>query len=259
MSKDRRREGRGAFIAADRPDRPHPTFDDIPSAEGLSKDHLLQFWKAALSSDRDACHAAVRKALADGFTRIEVSDRYIPAVAHQLGEMWCADTLGFAEVTIGTARLQALLRELGPEWRSDVKARADAPLILLISPHDDQHTLGTVLVAGQLRRRGYSVRMALDPTPDALRRQVQTMTFDAIFISASQSESLEKLRRMVNFLKTVSEDIPPIALGGGILTEYDNVAALVGAGIATNKIDEAIEHCGLTLTPTPGASSVPKV
>lgn len=258
MTNDRTRDERTALFAVGTPDRPRPDFAEIPSAQGLSKDHLLDLWSACLSADRDACHAAVRRALADGFSRTEISDRYIPAVAHQLGEMWCADTLGFAEVTIGTARLQALLRDLGPEWCADQKARADAPLIFLISPRDDQHTLGTVLVAGQMRRRGYSVRMALDPTLHDLRRQIQSLSFDAIFISASQSESLEKLRRMVEFLRNASDEPPPIALGGGVLSEHENVASLTGVEIATNNIDEAIEHCGLTLTQIPSANFAPK-
>ncbi|MEL6571163.1 MAG: cobalamin B12-binding domain-containing protein [Pseudomonadota bacterium] len=259
MTQDRTRDKgatRGLAIVSG---RAHPDFTAIPHTADLDSTLLFDLWEAALSADRAACQQVLRRAITNGVSQITLADRYIPAVAHQLGEMWCADTLGFAEVTIGTARLQALLRELGPEWTADQMAPADAPLILLISPQNDQHTLGTVLVAGQLRRRGCSVRMVLDPARDDLARIMHQMSFNAVFISASQSESLEKLRRMIDFLRKCSDEPLPFALGGGVLEDKRQVASLVGVEVATNSIDEAIKKCGLTLPPTPGANCAPKV
>lgn len=259
MTQDWTRDERAAHGLADVSDRPDPDFGMIPLANGLDDTLLRALWAAALSSDRSACRSIIQHALADGLQADLLADCYIPAVAHQLGEMWCADTLGFAQVTIGTARLQALLRDLGPEWTADQTASADAPLILLVSPQNDQHTLGTVLVAGQLRRRGYSVRMALDPAREELLQMMQQMAFDAVFISASQSESLEKLRRMIDFLRKAPDSPPSFAIGGGIVEMHEQVASLVGVEVATNNIDEAIEKCGLTLLPAPGAKCAPQV
>lgn len=258
MTQDRTRNERAADVTVSAPDRPTPEFAKIPSALGLTAPYLHALWSAALSSDRAACHAVIHQALAEGYDRTVLADFYVPAVAHQLGEMWCEDQLGFADVTIGTARLQAILRELGPEWTADLAASVDAPLILLISPQNDQHTLGTVLVAGQLRRRGYSVRMALDPSSHDLQRLMRQITFDAVFISASQSESLEKLRRMIDFTRKNLKSVPPFVLGGGILEIHDHVASLVGVEIATSNIDEAIEQCDLTLLQAPDATHVSK-
>jgi len=165
-----------------------------------------------------------------------------------MGDMWCEDEMGFAEVTIGVARLQSLLRELGPEWRADLQAPADAPVILLATLRDAQHTLGAILLAGQLRRAGYSVRLALDPTPTQIADLAQRLRFDAVMISASESESLEKLRQMIDLLRKVKTTAPPVAVGGGVLSIYPNVAQLVGADIATANMDEAVEYCGLIRT-----------
>ncbi len=259
MTKDRTSDARTDLYTFGASRFAAPDFDVLAQASDISSPVLASLWTAALSPERDRDNCAIATALADGVTAVDLADLYIPTIAHQLGDMWCADTLGFAEVTIGVARLQAMLRDLGPEWTADETARADAPLVLLISPANDQHTLGCVLIAGQLRRLGYSVRMALDCTYEDLNRFIHHLNFDAIFISASQSESLEKLRKMVDFLRAAFEVPPPIAVGGGILDVHDKVASLLGVETATTNIDEAIQTCGLTYTQNNRAASAPKV
>lgn len=242
-----------------------PSAEDFSGAEGVPGPYLVglsqtifdALFNAAMSPEPEAARRVLGKAKAIGVSSTQLADQYIPALAHKMGDMWCADTMGFAEVTIGVARLQALLRELGPEWRADVQAPADAPVILLLTLRDAQHTLGAVLLAGQLRRAGYSVRLALDPTQAQFADLAQRLRFDAVFISASQSESLEKMRRMVDLLKEVSVTSCPIAVGGGVLEFNTDVAKIVGADIATSNIDEAVEYCGLIKTNKNSATRAP--
>lgn len=229
---------------------------NVPRADGLSLPIFDSLFSAALSPNRTACKSVIARSLGMGISQTDLADKYIPAVAHRMGEMWCADTLGFAEVTIGVARLQAMLRDLGPEWIADNTARANAPLVLIVTHRGAQHTLGAVILGGQLRRRGCSVRMALDSTREALAQMVPRIRFDAIFISASQSESLEKTRKMVDFFRSLDAKLPPIVLGGGLVDQQGDIASLVGVDIVTSNIDEAIEKCSLTITqnePAPSA------
>ena len=200
---------------------------------------------AAVSRQPQALRDKARTVLATGVTPKVLADVYAPALARKMGDMWCADTMGFAEVTIGVARLQALLRDLGPEWQSDLLGDTGAPLILLVTLRDAQHTLGAILLTGQLRRAGFAVRLALDATSAHLSDLVGRLRFDAVFVSASQSESLDKIRRMVDLLREMSPEVPRIAVGGGILDVNEDVARVVGADIATSNIDEAIRFCGL--------------
>eukprot|EP01023_Acetabularia_acetabulum_P015203 TRINITY_DN17374_c0_g1_i5.p2 TRINITY_DN17374_c0_g1~~TRINITY_DN17374_c0_g1_i5.p2 ORF type:complete len:173 (-),score=32.84 TRINITY_DN17374_c0_g1_i5:14-532(-) len=55
--------------------------------------------------------AEIRKA---GITDVEIAEDFIPHVARRLGDAWCEDNMSFADVTIGSARLQAMVRDLGP-------------------------------------------------------------------------------------------------------------------------------------------------
>jgi len=241
--------------------RPKLTLADIPVSEeqrmfgacvpnGLDEDVVRALYAVALAEEKTGAQDIIRYAQRHGIDQIALSDVYVPAVAHVIGEMWCEDYIGFAHVTIAVSRLQSLLRHLGPEWVADLQSTAETQSILLISPDTAQHTLGAVIVAGRLRRLGYSVRLALNPPRHALEKYYDRMTFDAVFISASQSESLEKLRVMIEMLRGLSAARIPIAVGGGLLTKYDDIAVALDADIATSNIDEAIEHCGLIRSDT---------
>lgn len=180
-----------------------------------------------------------------GASPTELFDHYIPDVARQLGEQWCSDELGFAEVTIGSARLQAMLRELSKDW-SDYSAEPnDASTILLCVPEGTYHTMGAMVVSGQLRRRGLSVRLLLEATPQNIADSFDLASFDAVFVSAVRGESLETLRRIVDSVKTASGSAAPIVVGGTLLELEPDVAALTGADYVTNFADEAISLCNL--------------
>jgi methanogenic corrinoid protein MtbC1 len=206
---------------------------------------------AALGADRDACIAVMHQALKDGACREDLADFYVPEVARQLGRDWETDDLGFVGVTIGVSRLQAMLRELGPEWSGDHSADPDAASIMVILPQNAYHSLGSMVLAGQLRRKGFSVRIMLGQGPDEIADMLQHTNFQSVFISASQSETLETLRRIVDVVKTATLQPTPVIIGGSILeveTEK-NVTTRTGADYATKRPDEALRVCGLGAKP----------
>lgn len=202
---------------------------------------------AALGPDRNAFIAVMHQALNDGLCREDLADFYIPEVARHLGRDWETDDLGFVGVTIGVSRLQAMLHELGPEWSGDHSAEPDAPSIMVILPQNAHHSLGSMVLAGQLRRKGFSVRMMLGQGLDEIADMLQHTNFQSVFISASQSETLETLRQIVDVVKSATPKPPPVIIGGSILeveTEK-NVTMRTGADYATKKPDEALRICGL--------------
>ncbi len=206
------------------------------------------FYEAALSPDPDHCNTVLENALSSGTRPEDVADFYIPALSREMGDRWCSDQLSFAGVTIGVSRLQAMLRALGPHWSGDKAADPSAPAVLMIVPQEAHHTLGAIVLSGQLRRRGLSVRLMLGAKPKDVAKRICRTNYHGIFISSSQSETLETLRKIVDAVKTSTEDAPPIVVGGAILEveTVDNITALTGADYATRIPDEAIRLCGLT-------------
>ncbi|MDX8349132.1 cobalamin B12-binding domain-containing protein [Cognatiyoonia sp. IB215446] len=216
----------------------------------LDEDLLESFEAAAISEAREACRIVVQDALNLGFSAEEIVDHYIPEVSRRIGELWCADNLGFANVTIAVSRLQSLLRELGLDWSGDVAGDPNAPMVLLVVPHEVYHTLGAMILGSQLRRLGISVRISLGLRNEELATRLQRSNFQGVFISASCSETLETLSRIVDVVKNSTVTPPPIVIGGSLLDveTKENVTALTGADYATRIPSEALELCGLSKT-----------
>lgn len=189
-----------------------------------------------------------------GVSREELADIYVPEAARRLGDEWCDDELSFTDVTIGSARLQRLLRVLGPEWRSDLNADANAPSVLVAVAASNNHTLGAMLVTGQLRRLGFSVRLSLGETTADFARRMNSSRFDMLLISASGSEKLVTVRNMVKIISQAEIDQGPVVLGGPILQFKPEANSLEYVDHFTSDPAEAIRLCGLTTRPTDAGS-----
>jgi MerR family transcriptional regulator, light-induced transcriptional regulator len=174
-----------------------------------------------------------------------VSDLYIPAAAAQLGEDWMDDRIGFAEVTLATARLQSMLRAISASWSADRADAAADPCVLLCVAPGEQHTLGALVLLGQLRRSGISVRLALGPDAAELSAIFAATRMDGVLISASGSARLAQLCRFVQTLRALGPQGLRIVIGGGVIGQGNDVAALVGADAAVSDIGQALSACGV--------------
>lgn len=208
---------------------------------------LANLYDAAMNPDPAVCKAAVETALADGLRPDDLADAYIPTIARQMGEKWCSDQISFAAVTIGTSRLQSMLRLLGPNWTGRAEERHDAPAILIVVLQEVYHTLGAIVLSGQLRRKGVTVKLALGCKPHEVAERIYHTKYEAVFISSSLGETLESLRKIVSAVRTSTGTPPPIVIGGTILDieTAENVIALTGADYATQNPDRALRLCGL--------------
>ncbi|MGJ8621793.1 MAG: cobalamin-dependent protein [Yoonia sp.] len=221
--------------------------DDITNS--LDPDVLEKLNAAVLSPAPEDAVNAVKELVGNGVRPVDLADFYIPTIARKLGAHWCEDELSFAAVTIGTSRLQAMLRCLGPSWSGECDGRPNAPSVLVVVPHEIYHTLGAIVLSGQLRRKGLSVKLLLGGAPSAVSERVANTTYDAVFISSSRGESLESLRRIVDAVHAAIQDPPPIVIGGTILEveTAETITALTKADHATKYPDEAIRLCGLRI------------
>lgn len=203
---------------------------------------------AATDADGEAVSRLISEMRNAGIAAETVALTYIPHAARQMGQDWCDDTLSFARVTIGTARLQSSLRSLGSEWGSHgYSDRADEGNgSVVIVARDSYHTLGAMILCGQLRRMGLSVRLAMGATNADLKVLFGTSAYDAVLISASEAETLESLQECVDVIRHSSSVSLPIILGGSVLDQDGDVKALTGADFVTKDPLEALTHCGLT-------------
>lgn len=211
------------------------------------ENHIQKLLDAVLDLDPRHSLDVIADLVQDGVSSEDIVDVYIPEISKRLGFQWEEDTLAFASVTIGTARIQGLLHRLDSELNATGNhVRSDVPRILVYVQKGCQHTLGSRVVASQLRRRGFIVRLALDVSDEELIGILQKRPFDALFVSATLRESLETLRLMITKAKAVQAGLP-IVVGGNILNQNEDIGVLTGADCVTNNIEEALGFCGLSV------------
>lgn len=193
----------------------------------------------ALTAFRRAC-----------ISREAMADVYIPAAARQLGCHWDVDSMNFAEVTIATARLQALARAIGARWESEPAAGPTGGSLLLVVPQGEDHTLGAVIATSQMRRLGLSVCLRLRPTPGEVAELVRTRSFDAVFVSLSCVDQIESIARLVTSVRRIGGPDLPVVIGGSAVSAHQRLVAVTGVDHATDDAVDALRFCALL--PGPG-------
>jgi methylmalonyl-CoA mutase cobalamin-binding subunit len=173
----------------------------------------------------------------------QVVDIYIPEAARELGLMWVDDAIGFAKVTIATARLQGLLTLLAPPWSARAIEPAEGMNTLLILQANDSHTLGPHVATAQLRRLGASVRLLFGPDPDTIARVLKEETFHLIMFSCSRTDALATIAKLVKRVRSEMNGTPPIALGGIVLNLTDRIKEKTGVDLVTSDVRVAFRLC----------------
>lgn len=201
--------------------------------------------RAARSGTKEAFSGLLLEMRRSRISVAALADIYIPMAARQMGQEWHEDTLSWLDVTIGVARLQSLLREIGAAWAADQAGDTGHGTVLLIVPDFEQHTLGPMVAMGQMRRFGVSVCLRIAPSFDELRSLVASRTFDGVMISVACQEKLDSVRKTVKFLKSVSQSPLPVVVGGAVMTTVEDAASCTGADFSSNDIGAALEAIGL--------------
>lgn len=245
---------------------PHGQYPDLsePSKDGVSRfalralstltpeairprppmeSYLGQMFDAAIGPDPRALETVVQGMRKARVPVSQIAESYVPIIARRLGEDWVADTLAFGAVTIGSARLQGLLRQLGSDWGvPQHSVNFDRPAFLVGVPRGVQHTLGAGVLAGYLRHRGMSVHLDLELTPERLRDTLSRRTFRGLLLSSSGRAHLQALCDLVAQAKDEGQGTP-IIVGGHIQEHEPEVRSLTGADLATSDPATAIAHC----------------
>ncbi len=176
-------------------------------------------------------------------TSDQIVDIYIPQAAQELGRMWVEDIIGFAKVTIATARLQGLLTLLAPPWAAKPSQVAYGINIMLILQGNDSHTLGPHVATAQMRRMGASVRILFGARSETILRALSEESYDMIMFSGSRPDALASIAKMVRRLRAGTKSPPPMALGGIVLNLTDGVKEKTEVDLVTNDVKVALKLC----------------
>lgn len=172
-----------------------------------------------------------------------IVDSYIPEAARSIGKKWVDNELSFADVTIAAARLQSLLTEvefINPERPPSCDCSLDA---LVVTCERDQHTLGSLVVAAQLRRTGAMVETLCGEPDDIVRNSIASGAHDAVLFSCSRPEDLETISQTVTYCRQQMSSPPFFVLGGIVVDGLGSIKRRSGVDLVTNDVDMVVAYC----------------
>ena len=118
---------------------------------------------------------------------------------------------------MGCAHLQLVLKHIIHQRGFNVLG-GEGKCILLAAPAPEQHTLGALVLADQLRRLDFSVKLCLGRPAEDVTKTVFENKFDAILFSASSLETVKISAQCVNLIRQDYACQPVFLLGGSLLS-----------------------------------------
>lgn len=173
-----------------------------------------------------------------------IIDYCIPRAACGHGEDWASDTLSFSEVSIGTAHLQMLLKAISQNRKPEIR-KHQGKCLLIVVLDDEQHTLGALVLADQLRRRGYSLKVLLHSSVGEVSQHLRNNTYDALLFSAGSEHIAQLSADCVKKIRHIHKNSAKKFMGGSILAFGVPKTISSQFDIVTNDIDlviTEIEH-----------------
>jgi len=245
----------------------------------LSEQRIEALCETFLSDHDEARHLALLKLRQEAVSLTDIIDTVIPAVARLMGQKWADDVISFADVTIGSSRLQEAVRLLGRKERS-WRAVQDAGLlhqpaqhpplfsgavhkrILLVIPRPEHHTLGIFVVSEQFRRLGFHVEVAIDKHHRQIVDMVKYRAFDMIGVTAAGHRTLASARDLVHMIRVSLTRATPIVLGGSLTEPTEELKRITGVDFVVRDAISALTLCGFeteatrTLLPVGGGGDM---
>jgi methanogenic corrinoid protein MtbC1 len=185
----------------------------------VGKDRVAAFCDALVQPEPDAALAFIRARRAEGLTRQGVYLGYIGAAARELGEGWKADRLSFAEVTIGTGHLYALMRALRTEGSPPGRTYDARRHALFATVPGEEHGIGITVAADMFREAGWEIDLQTGRDHDAIMARVETSQPRIVGLSLSTDQRLENLARLVVALRLA---VPRAIIGVAPGAEIDD-------------------------------------
>jgi MerR family transcriptional regulator, light-induced transcriptional regulator len=224
----------------------------VPSVAALCADErpppneaeIEDFTRLAANGDVMQLLSFIETMATQGVSLDVILLQLLAPAARLLGEQWADDTRSYVEVTVGLSTIQQVVHMLSPSYApTDLPQRG---FVVLTSPQGEQHTLGLYIVAELVRRAGWSTQATPDlPTMD-LVALVKTRRVDAVGISVSNYDLVERVPQLVTRIRQASMNPSITIMLGGSLLLVDK-SAEVGAVFCPDAKDavrrlEAIAH-----------------
>lgn len=189
--------------------------------EGAQAVAIHAFIGALLAPDDEAATRFVERLLDGGMAPQALFEECFAPAARELGAMWEADDCSFYEVTVGTGRIQRMVRELSNRFLAEQAFPGSAGRILLGCAPGEQHSLGVAILAEYFVRDGWDVHLTSGLGSDGLLDKVRESEYNVLGFSVSGTERIASLKREIGLVRQVSRNRDIRVLVGGQLITAD--------------------------------------
>jgi methanogenic corrinoid protein MtbC1 len=206
----------------------------------IAASDLLLLDELILRNDHDGALAHVDSLVDAGVPLDAIYLDLLAPAACRLGELWCDDTLSFADVTIGQVALQRLMRAFSGIFLRDCPSPHPRRRILLTPMLGEQHGFGHAMAADFFRRAGWQVAAEPMELPATLLAAVRESRFEIVGLSLATSTRLRELAALIRAVRAAARNKLLVILVGGALFDARPALALqVGADAAAGRADLA--------------------
>lgn len=209
-----------------------------PSEHVWPKEDIDAFAELILKGNTTAVTDRIDSLIALGTSLETIFLGILEPTARRFGEYWEADTVTFADVTIGLSRLQQVLRTVSPS--GTIKdAAPNGHRALLAAVPGDQHTFGVFMVEEFFRRAGWDVVTCVLETTEELSALVASEAFSIVGFSISQDSLFnEMVSNVQNVYKVSMNREVQVLVGGRCFIDNPNLFKETGAdGMAMDGLE----------------------
>jgi len=212
-----------------------------PLAAKVFPEDVIAFSDLTMQQDADACLEFVGSIRSRGVSLPAIYLDLIAPAASRLGALWCEDRCDFTLVTVGLWRMQQVLYDLSPEFRTGPEAAsAQQRRIMLSVVPGSQHTMGILMVSEFFHRAGWQVWGEPMATREDLLAAVSRQWFDVIGISVGSEPQLDKVGELIHGLRRASKNPEVRVMLGGPVTISSDYARQCGANAVAADAEQAI-------------------
>ncbi|MEO1573683.1 MAG: cobalamin-dependent protein [Pseudomonadota bacterium] len=208
--------------------------DEERDASGLFEDNdelINELIQLLLNHDARVSVEFLHALRARGATLRDMYLDLLAPAARRLGAMWEADSVNFAEVTVGVSRLHQILLQFSPLFCAHAADR-DGPghTAAIFALPGESHTFGIFMVVEFFRRAGWTVYSGTLANDADVRELLSTHDVDVLGISVSAERHLEGLDHRINGLRQASrKGDMKVVCGGQIFAHNPRLIDSVGA------------------------------
>lgn len=146
---------------------------------------------------------------------------YVPAAARCLGQEWLTDEISFIDVTLGSEKLQALVRRVD-QLLAEVRPTTGRSALVIVADAE-QHTLGAMVLSLELRLAGFSAMVRVAPQAMELTQLMATNRVDVALVSLGCTAALDSAVGLVRRLRLLSRNSELCIFVGGAIPVEDAV------------------------------------